>query len=65
MNVNAEALVCDTCGREFQDEHETVDCDEVSCPFATSALDPYAPLDFNQDKQTIYIPEYHPMDEDI
>ena len=60
----SENVVCDTCGKEYQDEHEAVDCDEVSCPFAVPALDPYAPLDFSQDKQTVYVPEYHPVDED-
>lgn len=60
----SDPKVCDTCGKVFEDEHELVDCEEVMCPFAVAALDAYTPLNFNTDRQTVYVPEYHPMDEE-
>lgn len=61
--------VCDVCGKEFDDGEEVFECEEGLCPYNTGSLDPYAPLNFSNPKDSSeyvpeYIPEYDPLQED-
>jgi hypothetical protein len=52
--------ICDVCGKEFEDDCDIFECEEDLCPYNVGKLDPFAPLDFSQEKDSLYVPEYIP-----
>lgn len=60
MTCENNCEICDVCGQEFDHEQDVFECEEELCPYTVGAIDPFAPLDFSREKDSLYVPEYIP-----